>query len=51
LESLFGTGVEQDRAMQINVDDAIGERHCLDLINGNIGHGRRELQVERRALA
>jgi hypothetical protein len=42
---------ERDRATQIDVDHAIGERHCLDLLKGNIDHGRRNLLVERRALA
>jgi hypothetical protein len=51
LESLSGTRIEQDRATQIDVDHAIGERHCLDLINGNMDHGRRDLLVERRAPA
>jgi hypothetical protein len=51
LESLSGTRIEQDRATQIDVDRVIGEWHCLDLINGNIDHGRRDLLAERRALA
>jgi hypothetical protein len=51
LESLSGTRIEQDRATEIDVDHAIGERRCLDPINGNIDHGRRDLLVERRALA
>ena len=51
MESLSGTRIEQDRATQIDVDHAIGERHCLDLIKGDIDHGRRDLLVERRALA
>jgi hypothetical protein len=51
LESLSGSRTEQDRATQIDVDHAAGERHCLDLTNGNLDHGRRDLLVERRALA
>jgi hypothetical protein len=51
LESLSGTRIEQARATQIDVDRAIGERHCLNLIKGNKDHGRRDLLVKRRALA
>jgi hypothetical protein len=51
LESLSHACIERDRATQIDIDHVIGERHCLDLINGNIDYGRRDLQVERRALA
>jgi hypothetical protein len=51
LESLSGARIKQDRGTQIDVDHAIGERHCLDLIKGNTDHGRRNLLVEHRALA